>query len=219
MYEVTFRVEGDDAYSAPTRETGATIELWCNDHCDLLHVSDGDGGAADAVRSHVADLVGIRDEVRNDSELILVTADCLRKHEYDNIKQDVVAHDCLLLQPIRYKRGEKFCRVLSLTAENLADLYETLREQSTVSVESKREIETVSQDRPLMTLETVLTPLSTRQREAVVIACERGYYSIPRETTTQALAEELGVDRRTYEEFLRRAEQKLVESMVEYMYH
>lgn len=218
MHEVTFRVEGDDAYSAPTRDTGAMIELWCNDHCDLLHVSSGDGAVADAVRSHVADLVGIREKIENDRELILVTADCLRKHEYDNVKQDVMAHDCLLLQPIRYKRGEKFCRVLSLSAGNLTELYETLQEQSRVSVESKREIETVSQDRPLMTFETVLTPLSPRQREAVVIACERGYYSIPRETTTAELVAELGVDRRTYEEFLRRAEQKLVESMVEYMY-
>ena len=215
MHEVLFRVAGDEAYAAATRETGATIELWCNDHCDLLYVS-GDG--CKTVRSHVADLVGIQNEIENEGELILVTEDCLRAYEYNNAKQDIAAHDCLLLQPIRYDQGDKLLRVLSLCSENLTELYQTLRTHSTVSVESKRRIESISHDRPLITLETVLTPLSDRQEEAIVLACEEGYYSIPRETTTDELAGALGIDRRTYEEYLRRAEKKLILSIVDYLY-
>ncbi len=57
---------------------------------------------------------------------------------------------------------------------------------------------------------TLLPDLSPRQREALVTAFEAGYYEIPREATTEELGEALGVDRRTAEEHLRRAENKLL---------
>ncbi|ADJ16422.1 helix-turn-helix domain-containing protein [Halalkalicoccus jeotgali] len=58
-----------------------------------------------------------------------------------------------------------------------------------------------------------LTPV---QRETLLLATERGYYDIPRQCTTLALAEELGVSDQAVTERLRRAIVTLVSNTVQY---
>ncbi|WP_327050511.1 helix-turn-helix domain-containing protein [Halomicrococcus gelatinilyticus] len=213
MYETVLRVGQPGVYASATDGTDTTVELWCNDHCDLLQVT-GPGG--DAVVDHVRSLVGVRRALVEGDERLLVTDACLKDHEDDRIEPLLARHDCLLVPPLRYADGEKWCRVLALDPANLAALYRDLADAFPVTVESKREVESVAADRPLYAPETALPDLSPRQREALSSAREAGYYRIPRETTTAELASEMGVDRRTFEEHLRRAENKLVDGFAEF---
>jgi predicted DNA binding protein len=215
MYEATFRIEGDGAYAAATAGTDATVELWCNDHCDLLYVTED---ATDEILAHVRERVGVQDRLRRPDELVVVTAECLKRHENDLIETYLARHDCLLLPPLRYAAGAKFCRVLALDPGSLTACYRDLiDDEFAVTVERKREIETVTHDAPLLTLDSVLPDLSPRQRETFATAYDRGYYEIPRETTTADIAEIVGIERRTAEEHLRRAENKLVAALIEYL--
>lgn len=52
--------------------------------------------------------------------------------------------------------------------------------------------------------------LSDRQREAIQLACRRGYYEWPREASATELAAEFGVNKATFLEHLRKAESKLL---------
>ncbi|WP_331235731.1 helix-turn-helix domain-containing protein [Natronorarus salvus] len=52
--------------------------------------------------------------------------------------------------------------------------------------------------------------LSSRQREAFLLARSRGYYEYPRATTARALASDLGISKTTFLEHLRKAEAKLL---------
>jgi predicted DNA binding protein len=52
--------------------------------------------------------------------------------------------------------------------------------------------------------------LSERQREAVLLAHQEGYYDWPREIKATELAKEMGVAHSTYLEHLRKAEEKLI---------
>lgn len=53
--------------------------------------------------------------------------------------------------------------------------------------------------------------LSERQREALVVAAEKGYFSIPRETSLAGLADHLGVSSQAASERLRRGMENLVD--------
>jgi predicted DNA binding protein len=211
MHEVVMRIEQPSVCAKATAGTEATIELWCNDHCDLLHVG---GPAGRAALEHVEGLVGVRELLVEGDERLAMTEACLRDYETDTVESFLARHGCLLVPPLRYADGEKWCRVLALDSGNLTDLYRDLVDAFPVTVESKREISAVPGNRPLLTPETALPDLSPRQREALVTAHETGYYRIPRETTTADIAAEMGVGRRTAEEHLRRAENKLVAGLV-----
>ncbi len=54
--------------------------------------------------------------------------------------------------------------------------------------------------------------LTTEQREALTAAYRNGYFSVPRETTTAALAEELGISGQAVSERLRRGYARLVDA-------
>jgi predicted DNA binding protein len=214
MYEAVFRVAGDGAYAVATDGTDTTIELWCNDHRDLLHVR---GRGADAVLTEVRETVGLSEQLRQGQELVLVTADCLIDHLEHNVEAYLAAHGCLLVPPLKYTEGAKLVRVLALDAESLSALYAAMAEDYAVTVESKREIRSVAPDAPLLTVDALLPDLSARQREVFLTAYEMGYYELPRETSTEAIADAVGVTRRTAEEHLRRAEKKLTDVLVEFL--
>ncbi len=52
--------------------------------------------------------------------------------------------------------------------------------------------------------------LTDRQEEVVRMACDLGYYDIPRRTDLNELAKRLGIGKSTLDVILRRAEGKLV---------
>ncbi len=54
--------------------------------------------------------------------------------------------------------------------------------------------------------------LTTEQREALAVAYRNGYFAVPRETTTAALAEKLGISGQAVSERLRRGYTRLVDA-------
>lgn len=215
MHLTTFRISGSDIYESMTRETDVDVELWCNDHCDLLHLEGSD--AMDTL-GPVRQAVGLRDHLGQGDEVVAITGDCLREHEVGLVEDYVRANDCLLLPPLRYSGGSKIVRVLALDPASLSHCYQDMvADGLTVSVDSKREVDTVTEQTPLMTVQDILPQLTKRQRTVLKTAIDAGYYEIPRRVTTSELAEEVGLARRTTEEHLRRAEKKLVSGMAEFL--
>lgn len=211
MHEATLRIEGQGAFADATRDVHATIELWCNDHCDLLRVQgDPDG----VLRERVNDLIGVQESMTENGNEVLITESCLERHEATMIDTFLSRHNCLMLPPLRYERGYKTCRVLALNPENLTEFYHDILDRANVEVKSKREVTALGGTEPLSNAEREGPSLSPRQRETIITAYELGYYDIPRETTTEEIADAIGVQRRTAEQHIRRAEDKLVESVI-----
>lgn len=207
-------MEGSTPYARATVGGDVTIDLWCNDHSDLLYIGgDEDDAAVDAVRA----AVGIAETVRAGTERIIITESCLLDAVEGLLDEHVERHDCLLLSPLQYRHGEKRSRIIALDPERLSALYRRLAEEHRVTVERKRRITKPTTHPPLLSLDGVLPTLTDRQREVLRTAHRMGYYAIPRETTTAEIAEEFGVDRRTAEHHLRRAENELVDTLVEYL--
>ena len=212
MYEAVLRVYGDGTYEMATDGNDTSIELWCNDHCDLLHVS---GRSVDDVLEEVRETVGIDERLEQGDEQVLVTKDCLQSHLDNNVERYLASEGCLLVPPLKYANGSKLVRALGLSPDALSEVYRALAAEFDVTVESKREVQSVTPDAPLLTVDAVVPDLSPRQREAFLTAYEHGYYELPRETSTAAVAERVGVGRRTAEDHLRRAEKKLAEALVD----
>lgn len=214
MHQAVFHISGEGPYERATAASTTRIELWCNDHCDLLHVV-GDEDAL--VLDHIREEVGIRQDITEGDDRLLVTDECLKRHGEDYIEQYLARHDCLTLPPLRYENGAKVVRVLALDAESLTAFYRDITTDHTVTVESKRELSGLRAGAPLLSLDALLPTLSKRQREVFRTAYREGYYELPRETTTEAIADTVGIQRRTAEHHLRRAEKKLADALVDYL--
>ena len=215
MHEAIFRIVDGGLVADVTADTDARVTLWCSDDRDLLHVVGGD---ADMVVDDIDGRVGIETRTGGATGRLAVTETCLVDHIEHNVERYLARHDCLLLPPLRYADGEKLVRVLAVDPDDLTAVYRDLvAEGHDIHVERKRALSRLRQHRPLLTLEEVLPDLTDRQLEALLAAHDRGYYEVPRETTTADVADEMGVQRRTAEEHLRRAERKVVNAVRPYL--
>lgn len=214
MHEATFRLSGAGAFAQLTAERDVRIALWCNDHCDLMRVRSA-SGEIDRVLARIDDVTGIDDALVEDGDATVITNRCVKECEGTTVDASLDAHGCLLVPPLRYEEGARLCRVLALEGDRLTNCYRDLLKTFDVTVDAKRELETVSADDRPFPFEAPVPSLSRRQRQVFTMAFERGYYELPRETTMVEIADDLGIDRRTVEEHRRRAERKLLESVVE----
>lgn len=214
MYKAVFRIKSDSPYASSTAQNNTQVELWCNDHCDLLHIV---GDHQEEVVEHVRSGVGVREQITNGGDQTVITKGCLKEYGDDYIEAHLAANDCLLLPPLRYEHGTKVVRVLALDPANLSMLYSDISAEHEVTVESKQELTTIRSETPVLSVSTFLPTLSDRQREVFLTAYEHGYYEIPRGTTTGEIADVVGVGRRTVEHHLRRAEEKLANAFAEYL--
>ncbi|ELZ21142.1 Bacterio-opsin activator HTH domain-containing protein [Halosimplex carlsbadense 2-9-1] len=62
--------------------------------------------------------------------------------------------------------------------------------------------------------ETPLDALTERQREVLELAYELGYYDVPRDSSTEEIAAEFGIDGSTVVEHLQRAEHNLLSTLL-----
>ena len=211
MYQATFRVGHGSPYAEFTRHEQIKAQVWCNGHCDFIRITSPD--KLDSF-TQIRDCVGILNEARMNGEALLITDDCMLDHAENKIEPYLERYGCLLLPPFNYDHGQIQIRVLAVEERNLTQLYRNLNEDYTLAVESKREVDLKVPDTPALAYDSILLDLSNRQREAIRSAYEHGYYEIPRDTTTEELAALLEIERRTFEEHLRRAELKIVRALM-----
>ncbi|WP_312907733.1 helix-turn-helix domain-containing protein [Natronosalvus caseinilyticus] len=226
MYEATFRLAGCESgsgcgsepefgsYDAITAAFDARLSLWCNDHSDLL-LLECETGRREAALEAIDAFAGIEDAIVDGSDAVAVTGNCVKALEATVVDGILDEHGCLLLPPIRYADGARSIRLLALESAHLTHCYHDLLEDFDVTVESKRDLSFDSLDRNRTPdgIGEPLPALSRRQRQVFAAAYERGYYEIPRETSMAAVAESVGIDRRTADEHRRQAERKILESV------
>lgn len=212
MYEAVMRISANNTYANLTAENDTQIMLWCSGHCDLLYLS---GEAINPVISQINETIGVQISETAEQEAVVLTERCPVSHDRSFIDSYLRAHSCFLMPPLQYLDGEKRFRFVASSSKILKQLYRDLiADDLTVEVESKREITPEPSPGPVFVPETQFPSLTSRQRETLSLAVEMGYYELPRGTSTEEISSHIGVSRRTVETHLRRAEQKIIQAML-----
>ena len=214
VYEATLRIDHTSPYADVTARRDTHVEMWCNQYCDLVYVRGTD---IDTPVDRFREDIGIKEIAYKNEEAILITKSCLLEYRDDLLEGYLQPHSCLSLPPLTYSDGTLLARVLALTEKQLTQAYHDISEDHRVTVEAKREIQSIASDIPILMLDSALPTLSACQQRALTLAVEAGYYEIPRETTTDDVADKMDVSRRTFEEHLRRAENKIVKGLLQYL--
>lgn len=123
---------------------------------------------------------------------------------------------CWLTPPWYYLDGWAYFRTISFDAAGVKALFGALRERGPTELIRKSEL-------PLSVLPSsvwihgLLGNLTERQVTALSAAHRTGYYRFPRSVGTDEIAEEIGIARTTFSEHLRKAENRLIDSMMPYI--
>lgn len=123
-------------------------------------------------------------------------------------KQPCVVHDLIdggfIVERLRYRNGDAALFGAVVGREVLKGVMETASETVGVRLERVYPLQAEAEDLPSQRWD--LTPA---QEECIRVALELGYFAIPRETSSETVADELGISKSAFLERLRRAEASL----------
>lgn len=193
---------------------------WCNFGKDVLEVSYG----------------GLEDpkEFEKDLEKMIwaMGARLVRKTESDSRMQLVVKcnravygiskaferHNCLEINPGIYTGGWEWYRCVAFTEKDLKALFNDLDRNCDLEITSMNTVEQGSvRDTFVISASNIVGDLTGNQTEALLLALNNGYYAVPKKATTKDIASMLGLPRTTFEEHLRKAESKVLQSVAPYV--
>jgi predicted DNA binding protein len=198
------------------------IAWWVNYDQDVLEVSSGNSSASlecqDELESAIRYMGGnvIRRSLA-DSTLQMVVKWDGSKYGYSTSKV-FVKHSCLVLQPVIHAEGWERYRLVAFSKGDLEGLFKELDATGDVEVMSIKTVEEGTvRDNLLITASDILGDLTANQASALEVALNNGYYEVPKRSTTESIAARLGVPRTTFEEHLRKAESKVMQSVAPYV--
>jgi len=216
LWEVSFRISYDYPFIDLSRDLpGMALSMWCIWNRELLQVPTRDPGVLERVEKAVR-RAGKVVEDWTESEtgkIFMLRCTC---DKYNSVWNTLDEHHAIDAPPAVFEGGWGYWRAISFSEGDVRDLFKALHLRGETELLRKREL-------PLSVLptsvwaNTLFAGLTPKQMDAVLKAHRYGYYSSPRQITTDSIARGIGLSRSTYEEHLRKAENKLVASLVPYL--
>lgn len=217
LYEASFRVKHECPYrELSERYPDLTIREWYVRDCQVLEITSAET-PTDELLADLEDLGTILHRSIDETGLHVVTQACLCSLE-ESIIDRFEAYNCLYQPPTVHRQGWEHYTVIAFDEADVRDLIRDLEADRDIDVLSKTAISEQGIPHSMLApVDQLFADLTERQLAALRLALERGYYDQPRQTSLRELAEQTAVARSTYEEHLRKAENKLLTNAGEFV--
>ncbi|WP_255193315.1 helix-turn-helix domain-containing protein [Natronobeatus ordinarius] len=209
MYEVSFKLRHECPYrELSERFPGVSIREWYLQDCQVLELTAPD--AEDDLLEEIDALGTVLHTSVDGPGLHVIVRSCACSLE-ESIVRTFERHNCVHLPPTVYRNGWEHYTVIGFDEGDVTALLADLDESREIDVLAKTSIDQRQVPHSsLLSVDRLFDGLTGRQLEALRIALDAGYYDQPRGASVAELAEETTVARATFEEHLRKAENKLV---------
>src|SRR3989338_6576625 len=128
--------------------------------------------------------------VKNDQLFVLIEGE-------DSIAE-IFDKSLFFTQPVLMKDGFEYWELGSWDKKQLVDFYNKTKKIATV------ELLKLKQEFPAVFIQKAVPKLTAKQRTALELALEFGYYKFPREISVEELAKRIKIPRTTFQEHLRK---------------
>jgi predicted DNA binding protein len=217
LYEASFRVQHECPYrEISEHHPDLTIREWYLSDCQVIEITSPNA-PTDELLETIDRLGTILHQSVGDSGLHVVTQSCLCSLE-DSIIERFEEYNCLYQPPTVHRHGWEHYTVIAFDESDVRALLRDLEADRDVEVLSKTAI--TEQQIPhsmLAPVDQLFDTMTDRQLAALRLALENGYYEQPRQTSLRDLADRTAVARSTYEEHLRKAENKILTNAGQFM--
>lgn len=223
MFDVSLKLDHGLPFSNLSKSfPAASIQRWCNLEVDILEIepsTEEEGARIESelrrmVRRLGARLIRLN---RYSSNALEAVVGC--KCAVDNSSVAVIEWaGCIPVMPVNYKGGLEFCRLLAFTKDSLNGAITRLSKMSKLEIQSKSVVPRESARGAItVPVDEFLGSLTEKQLAAFLTAMQLGYYNLPKRVTLDEIAARNKMNRSTYEEHLRKAELKIMQSVRPYV--
>ncbi|QLD89583.1 helix-turn-helix domain-containing protein [Natronomonas salina] len=210
LYEASFRVKHECPYrEISERHPDLTIREWYLSDCQVIEITSSESPTEELL-DEIEQLGTVLHKSVDETGLHAVTQSCLCSLE-DSIIERFEEYNALYQPPTVHRHGWEHYTVIAFDEDDIQALHEDLEADRDVEVLSKTAISKQTIPHSMLApVDQLFDDLTDRQLAALDLALESGYYEQPRRISIRGLADRTDVARSTYEEHLRKAENKLL---------
>jgi predicted DNA binding protein len=212
LHQASFRIRHECPYrELSERYPDLTIREWYLSDCQVLEISSSDAPTEELL-DDIDHLGTVRHKSVDGQGLNVVLQSCLCSIE-GSIIERFEEHDCLYQPPTVHRHGWEHYTVIAFDEGDIRAVYENLEADREIEVLSKAGLEETRIPHTMLApVDQLFDGVTDRQLDALRLALDNGYYEQPRQASVDDLAAQTSVARSTYEEHLRKAENKLIKN-------
>jgi predicted DNA binding protein len=191
------------------------IYTWCNRVNEITEVEVSDPMEYEEVRRELGRAATILGE-SGEGGIHIVENTCFC-NKRNSVAVNIEDLPILMVQPEVMRRGWDYYRLILFRHEDFAEVVSRLEFQGfTVDVLKKTEI-MGSLSGFILEADSIFSSLTGKQMDALMRAYTHGYYKLPRGADIQEIAKVEKVKRTTFQEHLKKGENKIIDSIIPYM--
>jgi hypothetical protein len=218
MFEIVFKAMHDCPFGNISREfPSLKMFVWCNREHEVIEIIFENREEYPAIVKELSRIGGIVNGSYDGSKIHLISRKCFCTID-NSIGKNIDAFDLLHVSPVVYERGWEYYRLIMFRHEDLKKLLLRL-EQMGVTIEILRKVpfDGFIAGSLTLTADALFSDLTEKQIDALLTSFANGYYRLPRKIPLTMIAKKKGVARTTFEEHLRKAENKIVTCLIPYL--
>ena len=220
LFEVVLKVTFNDFFTDLTRRyPSASIYVWCNRKNDIVEVIVRNPEEFPLVIDEIrkSHITGVLEEISDDRRLYLNVNEC-HCMKQDTIVRHVGELDILNIFPNVIENGWAYHRLILFRHKDLEELLRRLEMWGWVyKIMRKVPFDGFIASSLTLTADALFSGLTEKQIDAILTAYRHGYYNLPRDADIQTIAAKEEVPRTTFQEHLKKAENKVVGGLVPYI--
>lgn len=218
LFEVVFKVTHDCPFcNVSKRFPGLKMFNWCNREHDVIELIVDKPEEYSTVIDEISKIDGIVEKSSDLHNAHFFVRQCYCKAE-NSVTRILDAFDLLQISPIIYRNGWEYYRVIAFKHKDLKGLMGKFEERGfRFEILRKVDFDGFIAGSLTLTADALFSDLTEKQMDALLTAYSNGYYNLPRRANVQDIANKKSVSRTTYQEHLKKAENKLVASLIPYV--
>jgi len=218
LMEVVLKVTHDCPFGNISRRfPSMRMFEWCNREHEVIEIIVDKPEEYSAVVKALSKLGGIIEESSDQQNVHLITKPCSCGSE-KSVSKYIDEFNVLEVSPVVYEEGWEYYRLIVFRHEELSKLMQRLEERGFVfDIVRKVPFDGFIASSLTLTADALFSHLTEKQIDALLTAYSHGYYRLPRKTDVQTIASKKRVPRTTFQEHLKKAENKLVSSVIPYI--
>lgn len=216
LWEISFRTQYDYPFIRMSqRYQGLPISMWCIFNRELLQVPTLDEAVLGGIERDIRKAGRVIDKwvEAQEARIFMLRCTCGDHDSPWNVWEKL---DFVDAPPAVYKDGWGYFRVIGFDETKTRDLFREMNSRGPTELIRKREL-TLSVLPSSVWVNSLFADLTGKQIDSVLKAHRYGYYTSPRQITTENIAKGLGLSRSTYEEHLRKAENRIMGALIPYL--
>ncbi len=219
LFEVVLKLTADSPFLDVSRRfPSVKMFYWCNREHDVYEIVVENPELYSFVMEQLPIIDdGLIEQSSDRSKVHLIIHECTCMMENSVIKH-IGTLDLLHVYPVILEKGWEYHRIIAFKHEDLGELLQRLEKAGWVfKILRKIPFDGFIASSLTLTADALFSDLTEKQTDALLTAYRNGYYKLPRKADVKTIASKNRVSRTTFQEHLKKAENKLVAALVPYI--